>query len=240
MTAVSIPPIYNHVIKPVIESVFGNGSTGQVTPQQPPSTASTDSLTNSASADSMDMDSMTKAEDEALPEEPQQADETKAEEEKPEQQTVNEEPEKEEPAKPAVEEERKEPEAKKEEKALPSPAASFKPVTKYIKSTKYTLTELYGDSNGVITAHVTISNDKENSMIDLGDFKLVAEGTVAPFYKILTPNGNNKFLLRKGEAVSIQLLFRSKEKISNVSTLMFADRETIYDVRYHNLKINWK
>ena len=109
MTAVSIPPIYNNVIKPVIENVFGNGSTRQTTPQQPASTESIDSLTNSASADSMDMDSLAIQGDETLPEEPQQADETKGTEDMPEPQTVKEEPTKEEPAKSAVEEENKEP-----------------------------------------------------------------------------------------------------------------------------------
>ena len=171
MTAVSIPPLYNKVIKPAIESVFGSSDKEMHSvPQQAPATAPADSLSNSTDTDSVDADSPIKEENDAMPNEPQQTDEPTAKEEKTEQLEVKEEPTKEVEAKPAVAEEKREPEPKKEETALPTPVARFKPVTKSIENTKYTLTNLTGNSAGIVTAYVTIVNNNNNDVyVDIGD-----------------------------------------------------------------------
>lgn len=238
MTVVSIPPLYQHVIKPIIESVFTSQEKNTPSaPQQPSSSKqSNDSLAANSTTDSVEVADETE-EEQTLAEEPQIQEEEPAKEEK-----VKEEPKKEEAA---VEKEKVKPkeetkEEAKEEKPLPTPAAKFTPVTKSIGSTKYTLTNLTGNSAGVVTAYVTMTDDDNDVIVDIGDFDMVAESRTAKFKSAVFSNGKNKFRLRKKEMVNIQIQFVIDERPLNISMLYINDRNSIHDVRFKNLPIQWK
>ena len=244
MTAVSIPPIYNHVIKPVIESVFGNGSTGQVTPQQPPSTASIDSLTSSASADSMDVDSPAEEEDGTLPEEPQQADETPATEEKPQQQTVKEELTKEEPDKPAVEEERKEPEAKKEENAKEAKTSSNSSnvdIRQLVGNTEYHLTRIDYDNKGNLVAYFILLNNKESIDFELSQMpKVNIDGYEKTAYRVTADGATTQnFKLRKRQPVSLVIYFSGvKTGAKTINLLQVKNANEYKSLQMKNISVN--
>lgn len=217
MTAVSIPPIYNNVIKPVIESVFGGKeNTGQGTTQQSSSTAPMDSVASIANADSIDMDSLAAEEDNALPEEPQQSDETKAEEEKPLQQTVNEEPTKEEPSKPAVEEEKKEPENNTIDKQINITGQNWMDEngTKY---NPYSLT----CHKGELILHVSLVNNNEDRDIEITDVRLLDEsGNMHNPTKVTINSKSNKYHLRRTEKAELEIHFSlgtSPKRIQSIS-----------------------
>ncbi len=244
MTAVSIPPLYNHVIKPVIEQVFGNGSIGQVTPQQPTSTTSTDSLTSSASADSINMDTLTKQGDETLPEEPQQADEAKITEEKPERQTVSEEPTKEEPAKPAVEEERKEQEAKKEAKnedVKTTSNSSNVDIRQLVGNTEYHLTRIDYDNKGNLVAYMTLQNHKESIDFDLSQMpKVNIDGYEKTAYRVIA-NGTTTqyFKLRKRQPVNLVIYFNGvKTGAKTINLLQVKNANEYKSLKMKNISVN--
>lgn len=98
MTAVSIPPLYKHVIKPIIESVFPTEEKSEISnPQQPSSlnTPSLDSIASSSDTNSINnVGDDTQGEDQKVANEPQKQEDEPAKEE-----NVKEEPLKEEKAK---------------------------------------------------------------------------------------------------------------------------------------------
>ena len=242
MTAVSIPPLYQHVIKPIIESVFPSEEKSEISnPQQPSSlnTPSLDSLASSSGTDSINnVGDDTQGEDQKVANEPQKQEDEPVKEEKVKEEPLKEEKAKEDVAKPKEEDVTK---AKpKEEKSLPSPVANFSPITKSIGSTKYTLTNLTGNSSGIVTAYVTMINNEKDEMVNIGNFEMVAEGAIGKFQGATFSNGKNKFLLRKGESISFQILFKFDERPLTVSSIKFDDLSSIHDVRYKKIPIQWK
>lgn len=239
MTAVSIPPLYQYFIKPIIESVFpSEEKSGTSSSQQPSSlnTTSLDSISSSSATDSINVDDETQEEEQDVTNEPQ-----KQEDEPVKEEIVKEEPKKEEKAKEDVvkakEEAKTEP---KEEKPLPTPVANFSPVTKSIGDTKYTLTNLTGNSSGIVTAYVTMVNNEKDEMVDIGNFEMVAEGAIGKFQGATFSNGKTKFLLHKGETVNIQIKFIFEERPLTASLIKLDDKNTIHSVRYKNIAIQWK
>ena len=236
MTAVSVPPIYNNVIKPIIESVFSSKEKTEISnPQQPSSlnTPSLDSISSSSASDSINVDDETQEEEQNVTNDPQEQVDEPAKVEK-----VKEEPKKEEKAKEDVakakEETKTEP---KEEKPLPTPAANFSSITKSIGSTKYTLTNLTGNSSGIVTAFVTMTNNDKDEMVDIGNFSMVAEGAIGKFQGATFSYGKSKFLLHKGETVTFQIQFKFDKRPLTASNIKFDDQNTIYDVRYKNVPL---
>ena len=245
MTAVSIPPIYNNVIKPVIESVFGGKeNTGQGTTQQSSSTAPMDSVASIANADSIDMDSLAAEEDDALPEEPQQADETKAEEEKPLHQTVNEEPTKEEPSKPAVEEENREPEAKKEEKVKETKTtsnASNLNIIQMVGNTEYHLTRIDYDNKGNLVAYMTLQNNKESIDFDLSQMpKVNIDGYEKTAYRVTADGATTQnFKLRKRQSVNLVIYFNGvKTGAKTINLLQVKNANEYKSLQMKNISVN--
>ena len=234
MTAVSIPPIYNHVIKPVIESVIGSDKQRQTSPQQPTSTVSTDSLANNTSSDSMDVDSLAIQGDETLPEEPQQTDETPTEEEKPEQQTVNEEPTKEEPAKPAVEEENREPEDNTIDKQINITGQNWMDEN----GTKYNPYSLVCNK-GELILHVSLVNNNEDRDIEITDVRLLDEsGNMHNPTKVTINSKSNKYHLRRTEKAELEIHFKIGTKPQKIQYISFKDRSSTQKVLVRNMVIN--
>lgn len=242
MTAVSIPPLYQHVIKPIIESVFPLEEKSEISnPQQPSSlnAPSLDSIASSSDTDSINnVGDDTQGEDQKVANEPQKQEDEPAIEENVKEEPLKEEKAKEDVAKPKEEDVTK---AKpKEEKPLPSPVANFSPITKSIGSTKYTLTNLTGNSSGIVTAYVTMINNEKDEMVNIGNFEMVAEGAIGKFQGATFSNGKSKFILHKGETVTIQIWFQFDERPLTASLFKFDDYSTIHDVRYRNLSIQWR
>ena len=243
MTVISIPPLYRHVIKPAIESVFGNGEKkGQTMQQQPASTESTDSLTNSASADSLDVDIQAEAEDETLSDEPQQADETLATEEKPEQQTK--EDVKDEPARPVVVDEKKEPEAKKEERTedvKTASKASNLDVRQMVEDTEYHLTKIDYDNKGNLVAYLTLLNNKESLDFDLSQMPTVnIDGYVRTAYRVTADGATTQsFKLRKRQSVNLVIYFNGvKTGASKIALLQVRNANIYKSLQMKNISIN--
>lgn len=236
MTVVSLPPLYQNVIKPIIENVFTSQEKKTPSaPQQPSSSKqSNDSLAANTTTDSVEVADESE-EEQTVSEESQKQEQEPAKEEK-----VKEEPKKEEAAVEKVKPKEETKEEAKEDKPLPTPAAKFTPVTKSIGSTKYTLTDLTGNSAGVVTAYVTMTDEENDVTVDIGDFDMVAESRTAKFKSAVFSNGKNKFRLRKKEMVNIQIQFVIDERPLNISTLYINDRNSIHDVRFKNLPIQWK
>ena len=245
MTAVSLPPLYQHVIKPVIESVFGSSErTRQTMPQQPSATVSLDSLANTQNADNMGTDSQVEEEDVALPEETQQTDETPVTDEKAEQQTMKEEKAKEETAETVVEEEKKEPETKKEENVketkIITSSSSFD-VRKTVGNTEYHLTKIDYDNKGNLVVYMTLQNNKENLDFDLSQMPTVnIDGYVRAAYRV-TADGTTtqSFKIKKRQPVNLIIYFSGVKKgAKTINLLQVKNANEFKSFQVTNIPVN--
>lgn len=237
MTAVSIPPLYNKVIKPAIESVFGSSDKEMHSvPQQAPATAPADSLSNSADTDSVDADSQMNEDDDVMPNEPQQADEPTAKEEKPEQHDVKEEPTKEEETKPAVAEEKREPEPKTNilDKQINITGQNWMDEN----GTKYNPYSLICHK-GELILHVAIVNNNEDRDIEITDVKLVDEsGNMHNSTRIIINGKTNKYHLRRTEKTELEIHFNLGTASKKIQSISIRDNHSSKKGLIKNIVIN--
>jgi hypothetical protein len=246
MTAVSIPPLYNKVIKPAIESVFGGESTKHVTPKQSSSAASIDSLANGAVADSTDVNPQMMEEDkaEAEADEPQQADKPKAEE-KPEQQKEKENNDvKDEPTKPDMAEDKTESENKEEKETKEvktTNKASNLDIRQMVENTEYHLTKIDYDNKGNLVAYLTLLNNKESLDFDLSQMPTVnIDGYVRTAYRVTADGATTQsFKLRKRLPVNLVIYFNGvKTGASKITLLQVRNANEYKSLQMKGISLN--
>lgn len=244
MTAVTIPPLYNKVIKPAIESVFGGESTKHASPKQSSSAASIDSLISGTDADSTDVNPQVMEEDEAKADEPQQADKPKAEE-KPELQKEKENNDvKDEPTKPDVAEDKAESENKEEKETKEvktTNKASNLDIRQMVENTEYHLTKIDYDNKGNLVAYLTLLNNKESLDFDLSQMPTVnIDGYVRPAYRVTADGATTQsFKLRKRQPVNLVIYFNGvKTGASQITLLQVKNANEYKSLQMKGISIN--
>lgn len=245
MTAISIPPLYHHVIKPVIESVFGGSEkTEQTMVQQPLSTVSLDSLTSNNETGSRETDSRVEEGENTKPDEPLQAEEA-ATEERIEQQVVKEEDNKEDTPKPVVADEKREAEAKKEEKVkeenIITNNSSKVDERRTVGNTEYRLTRIDYDNNGNLVVYMSLLNNKENIDFDLSQMPTVnIDGYVTTAYRVIVDGATTPyFKLRKRQPSNLVIYFNGvKAGAKRIILLQVKNANEYKSLQIRNISIN--
>lgn len=235
MTAVSIPPIYKHVIKPVIESVFGSkDKMEQVTPQQAPPAVSIDSLANNGETDSIG--SADNEENAGIEETPKRED--VAEEEATDKQDA-----KEEPTQPMVKVE-EDPDPQREEKTeevKTSNKASNLDIRQMVENTEYHLTKIDYDNKGNLVAYMTLLNNKENIDFDLSQMPIInIDGNERTAYRVTVDGATTQsFKLRKRQPVNLVIYFNGvKTGASTINLLQVKNANSYKSLQLKKIPIN--
>jgi len=240
MTVVSIPPLYQHVIKPIIESVFTpEEKSNNSSPLQPSSSnPSIDSLATNNSTDSVEVADESEEEEQTVVNEPQNKEDEPAKEEK-----VEEEPKKEEVV---IEEKAKEEE--KEEAKEDNPPLEPKTVNKVsnvdrremVDNTEYHLTKIDYDNKGNLVAYMTLLNNRENLEYVFEKMLVNIDGDQRNAYRV-TVNGEtkNSFTLKKRQPVNIVLYFNGVRKdADHISLLQMKNRNEFKSCQMKGIPLN--
>ncbi len=221
MTAVSVPPLYNKVLKPIIESVFTSEKKADtsVSPQSANHPA-TDSLASTVMTDSVNVS--TQEEGQVVAEEPQRQEAEPVQEEKPKEESAKEENAKVEPVK-ARDETINEPKEKtKEDEQKTVIKNTNVDRTEIVDNTEYHLTKINYDNKGNLVAYLTLLNNRENIEYDFSDMPLVnIDGDQRKAFRV-TVNGESKqtFTLRRRQPVNLVIYFNGVKKNADKITLL--------------------
>ncbi len=221
MTAVSVPPIYKNVIKPIIESVFSpEKEVEQAAPSQNTSSSPADSLSSTVMTDSVNASSQ--EEEQVVAEEPRQQEALPVQEDKTKEESTKEEKVKVEPVK-ATDETITEPKEKTKEDGQQTIIKNTKLDRKeMVDNTEYHLTEIDYDNKGNLVAYITLFNNRENIEYELSDMPLVnIDGDQRKAYRV-TVNGESKqtFTLRRRQPVYLVIYFNGVKKNADMLTLL--------------------
>lgn len=234
MTAISIPPLYHHVIKPVIESVFGGREkTEQTMVQQPLSTVSLDSLTSNNETGNRETDSQVEEEENAKPDEPLQAEEA-ATEVRIEQQVVKEEDNKEDTPKPVVADEKREAWNNSKDKQFNIENQNWMDEN----GTKYNPYSLVC-RKGELILNISIVNNNEDCDINITDVKLLDEsGNMHKPTKVVINSKTNKYHLKRTEIGELEIRFSLGTTPKQIQSITIRDAYSLKKGVIKNIVIN--